>query len=99
MYALNSSKLIPLLASVSESARSSSGVGASLSSSSSSSSSARDGGISTWSITWMIPLDAATSGVVTVASPIITLSVTVKVALSPLTIVTESPSVTSLEAT
>ena len=55
------------------------------------------GGISTLSITWMIPFDVCTSAPVTVASPTVTLpSVpTAKVALSPLTIVTASPSVTA----
>ena len=54
------------------------------------------GGISTASITWMTPLDDATSAVVTVAPPIITASsVTVNDASSPLTIVTVKPSVTS----
>ena len=54
------------------------------------------GGMSTLSITWMTPLDAATSGVVTVASPIFTIpSATVNDALSPFTITADIPSVTS----
>ncbi len=58
------------------------------------------GGINTLSITWMIPLLARTSAVVTFASLIMTLpSVTVKVASSPLSIVAVMPSVTLAAST
>ena len=54
------------------------------------------GGMSTLSITWMTPLEARTSAVVTVASPILTVpSATVKVASSPFSMVTVRPSVTA----
>ena len=52
------------------------------------------------SITWIIPLEAVTSAMVTVASPIITVpSVTEKVTSSPLSIVADIPSVTCVELT
>ena len=58
------------------------------------------GGMRTLSMTWIIPLLALTSAVVTVASPIFTTpSTTVNEATSPFTISTESPSVTSDEET
>ena len=57
------------------------------------------GGINTLSITCMIPFDAITSAVTTVASLTMTVSLTVKVTSSPFTIVAVIPSVTSEEAT
>ena len=58
------------------------------------------GGMRTLSITWIIPLDAITSGWVTVASPMLTApSATVNVASSPFSIVTVSPSVTAEDST
>ena len=58
------------------------------------------GGIKTLSMTCITPLLAITSGEVTVAPSIDTTpSATVKLALSPFTIVTVSPSVTALDST
>ena len=58
------------------------------------------GGMRTLSITWIIPLDATTSAVVTVASPMLTApSATVNVASSPFSIVTVRPSVTAEDST
>ena len=58
------------------------------------------GGMSTASITWMTPLLASTSAVVTFAPSIMTpASETVKDASSPFNIVTVIPSVTLVEAT
>ena len=58
------------------------------------------GGISTLSITWIMPFDAITSGVVTFASPMLTVpSATVNVTSSLFSMVTVRPSVTAEDST
>ena len=58
------------------------------------------GGIRTLSMTCMIPLEAGTSAVVTLAVPTVTVPpLTPNFTLSPLTIVASIPSVTALEGT
>ena len=57
------------------------------------------GGVSTLSITWIIPFDACTSAWITVASLMETVPLTVNLVLSPLTISASMPSVTALAGT
>ena len=58
------------------------------------------GGVKTLSITWMIPLDARTSAVVTWAAPTETAPLlTVNLTLSPFTVVAIIPSLTSADGT
>ena len=57
------------------------------------------GGVRTLSITWIMPFEACTSGVITVASLMETVPSTVNLVLSPLTISANMPSVTALAGT